>query len=154
MSNRDYYNLNDIFAVQIILSNSKYIMKKTLLDNNEVTIELEDGIIIAKWKKTSVDLMVAQQAVQYRLESTNYVSSPMLSDIKSIKNITKEARDFLATEKGCEGIIALALLINSSIGSMIGNFWMKISNPLVPTKIFTNEEEAKKWLTQYVRLNE
>lgn len=126
-------------------------MKTILLENNEVTIELEDGIINALWKSSDIDLIVAQQAVKYRLECTNYKLYPMLSNIKSIENITKEARDFLASEKGCEGIIAAAILINSVLGSMIGNFWIRINKPLRPTKLFTDEDEAKKWLANYVQ---
>lgn len=125
-------------------------MKKLLLENNEVTIELEEGIVVAKWKNTFVDLTVAQRAVKYRLECTDYTSFPLLSNIKLVKNSTKEARDFLASEIGCEGIIAAAVLIGSPIGSMIGNFFIRISKPLRPTKMFSNEEEAKKWLAQYV----
>lgn len=126
-------------------------MKDVLLNNNEVTIALEDGIVTAKWKSLSVNLSVAQRAVRYRLESTKNASCLLITDIKLIKNITKEARDFLASKEGCEGISALAILINSPIGSMIGNFWMRINKPLVPTRIFTNEEEAKKWLKQYIK---
>ncbi|MES2590779.1 MAG: hypothetical protein V4608_02755 [Bacteroidota bacterium] len=128
-------------------------MKNILLENEEVTIELENGIVIAKWKSTSVDLDIAQQAVKYRLEATNYKSYPILSNIRAIKNISKPARDFLATEKGCEGITAAAVLIDSPLGSMIGNFFISISRPLRPTKIFTDEADAKKWLTQYVEKN-
>jgi len=125
-------------------------MKKLLLENNGVTIELESGIVLAKWKSSFVDISIAQQAVLWRLESTNYTSYPILSNIKLVKNSTKEARDFLASEKGCEGIIAAAILIDSPIGNMIGNFFIFISKPLRPTKIFTKEAEAKKWLAQYV----
>lgn len=126
-------------------------MKKTLLENIDVTIELEDGIVVAKWKSTFVDLNVAKQAVKWRLECTNFTSYPLLSNIKLVKSSTKEARDFLATEKGCEGIIAAAVLIDSPISSMIGNFFIRVSKPLRPTKIFTDELEAKKWLTKFVK---
>lgn len=127
------------------------VMKRILLENNEVKIELEDGIVIANWKTSFVDINVARRAVKYRLECTNYVSYPLLSNIKSIKHGTKEARDFLALEKSCEGIIAAAVLINSDIGSMIGNFFIKINKPSVLTKLFTDEMDAKKWLAQFVK---
>ena len=124
-------------------------MRKLLLKNDEVTIVLEDGIVTATWESNSVDLEAAQRAVKYRLECTGYQSYPLLSNIKPIKTISKPARDFLASEKGCEGIIAAAILIDSPLGSMIGNFWISINKPLRPTKIFTDEDEAKKWLVKF-----
>lgn len=125
-------------------------MKQVLLKNDEVTIILEDGIVIATWESQAVDLTVAQRAVKYRLEATKHQSYPLLSNIKPIKNISKPARDYLASEDGCEGIIAAAVLIDSPLGSMIGNFFISISRPLRPTKIFTDETEAKKWLAKFV----
>jgi hypothetical protein len=126
-------------------------MKNFLLENDKVRIELEDGILIAKWKCSFIDLNIAQQAVVYRLEATNFIPYPMVIDIKSIKSITKPSRDFLASEKGSEGIIAAAFLINSSLGKILGNFFIQINKPLRPTKIFTNEIKAKKWLAKYVK---
>lgn len=124
-------------------------MKKVLLENDEVRIELEDEILFAIWKSPFVDLEIAEQAITYRLEATNFIPYPMVIDIKSIKNITKPSRDFLASEKGSEGIIAAAILIDSSLGRILGNFFIQINKPLKPTKIFTDEIKAKKWLTQY-----
>lgn len=126
-------------------------MKNLLLENDEVRIELEDGILFAIWKSTFVDLEIAQQAVAYRLEATDFIPYPMVIDIKSIKSITKPSRDFLASEKGCQGIIAAAFLIDSSLGRILGNFFIQINKPLKPTKIFTNEIKAKKWLSKYVK---
>lgn len=126
-------------------------MRKILLENEDVTIELENGIVNAKWKSPIVDLEVAKQAVKYRLEATNYISYPLLSNIKSVRNSTKPARDYLASVEGCRGILALAVLIDSPLGSMLGNFFLSISKPIAPTKIFTDEAEAKKWLSDYVK---
>ncbi|MDP1744379.1 MAG: hypothetical protein Q8L90_02310 [Bacteroidota bacterium] len=126
-------------------------MKKLLLENDEVRIELELGILIAKWKNSFVDLNIAQQAVVNRLEATDFIPYPMVIDIKSIKSITKPSRDFLASEKGCQGIIAAAFLIDSSLGRILGNFFIQINKPLRPTKIFTNEIKAKKWLSKYIK---
>ncbi|MES2285292.1 MAG: hypothetical protein V4547_06345 [Bacteroidota bacterium] len=126
-------------------------MKKLLLENDEVCIEVEDGILFAKWKKSFADLNAAQQAVKYRLESTNFVPYPILLNVQQLKKITKSARDFLASEKGCEGIIAGAFLINSNFGKLIGNFFIQINKPLRPSKLFTDEVEAKKWLSKYIK---
>lgn len=126
-------------------------MKNVLFANNEVTIEFENGIVIGTFKVEFCDLETVRRIVEYRLNATERKSYPLIGNIVSIKKITKEARDFLASKEGCEGITVFAILINSPIGSMIGNFWLRINKPLVPTRIFTNEEEAKKWLKQYIK---
>lgn len=124
-------------------------MKEKLFENEEILYEFENGILTGTFKLENYDLETVQKLVDYRLKVTEGKSLPTIANIISIKNIHKDARDFFASEEGCRGIIAAAILIDSSVGSMIGNFWMRINKPLRPTKIFTNEIDAKKWLEIY-----
>jgi hypothetical protein len=126
-------------------------MKKILLDNNEITLELEDGIVNAIFKVEHFDLQLVQQLVEDRKKAFDGLLYPVIANVISVKSSTKAARDFFASEKGCEGIIAAAVIINSPVGSMIGNFYLRISRPLRPSKLFTDETEAKKWLAQFVK---
>ncbi|MDO9184636.1 MAG: hypothetical protein Q7W13_01395 [Bacteroidia bacterium] len=126
-------------------------MKKMLLENEHAKFVIEDGILIGSFKCEFVDLDLANKITGYRLELQNGKNFPILSNIKAVKSSTKSARDFLASEEGCKGVVAAAVLIDSPISSMIGNFFIRVSKPLRPTKIFTNETEAKKWLAQFVK---
>lgn len=128
-------------------------MKELLFESHEIKFELENGVMMGTFKLESIDLGIAQKVTTHRLEIQKGKSYPLLSNIKAIKNSTKQARDFMASKEGCEGVIAAAVLIDSPLGSMIGNFFISISRPLVTTKIFTDEMDAKKWLTQFVRNN-
>jgi hypothetical protein len=125
-------------------------MRERLLDNNYLTVDLENKVLIGTIKIESVDLTIAQKITDFRLNIQNGKSYPLLSNIKAIKNSTKAARDYMASEEGCKGVIAAAVLIDSPIGSMIGNFFISISRPIRPTKVFTDESEAIKWLSKYV----
>jgi len=125
-------------------------MERKDLENEHAKFIIKEGILNGTFKCKLVDLYLAEKITADRVELQNGISYPILSNIKFVKNSTKEARDFLASEKGCEGVIAAAILIDSPMGNMIGNFFIFISKPLRPTKIFTNEAEAKKWLSQYI----
>lgn len=127
--------------------------KKTLLDNEHAGIELENGIIIVTWKNSYINLTIAEQVVKDRLNVTNNQKYPVFIKIKSIKDSTKEARDFLASEKGCEGITASAIFVESIVENMIASFFVFLNKPRVPTKIFKDEAKAKEWLKQYVKPN-
>ncbi len=124
-------------------------MANKFVENNFVSIKLDQQIVVASIKLDLVDLKIAKESVNERIAMLGNVSYPLLINIKSVKTVTKEARDFLASEEGCKGVKAASILIDSVIGSMIGNFFIRISKPLVPTRLFTNEEEAKKWLSRF-----
>jgi hypothetical protein len=46
---------------------------------------------------------------------------------------------------------AAALLIGSPLTRAIGNFFMGLNKPLIPTRLFTSETEALAWLKGFVR---
>ena len=120
-----------------------------LLDNELLTIAEEEGIVMLTFKSEIVNLETALKISEHRKIATLGMTYPMLTNITSVKNSTKEARDFFAAGKHCDEIRASAILINSIVGSMIGNFFILINKPAKPTKLFTNEYEAKKWLATY-----
>lgn len=129
----------------------KKINKKILLLDNEYgKYELENGIMIATWKKSFIDLTVAKNTVNGRLLVASGQKYPVLAKIKSINDCTKEARVFLASEKACEGIIAGAICVDSALENMIATIFIYMSKPVVPTKIFKDEAKAKEWLGQFV----
>ncbi|MDO9184637.1 MAG: hypothetical protein Q7W13_01400 [Bacteroidia bacterium] len=126
-------------------------MKKTLLENNEISLDLEDGIVTAKFKAEHFDLRMVKKLVEDRKKVFNGILYPVIANVMSLKSSTKAARDFFASESGCEGIIATAVIVNSPVGSIIGNFYIRISKPLRPVKLFTDKLKAKKWLTKFVK---
>ncbi len=124
-------------------------MKTLLFDNDEITFEVLDGILVSAWKSKFIDITLIRKVKKYHLEIMDGKSYPMLADIKSVRDTTKEARDFLASKEGCAGLIAIAIMINSPISKMIANFFILASRPVIPTKMFTDETEAKKWLLNF-----
>lgn len=121
-----------------------------LLDNEYSKIELSDGIIIATWKVSFIDLNIARSAVSSRLFVTAKQNYPFLIKMKSVKGSTKEARDFLSSETGCDGVIAGAILVDSIVENMLATFFIFLNKPRIPTKIFKDETKAIEWLEQFV----
>lgn len=126
-------------------------MRTVLYDDNFILMELQgDNIPIGTFKFETLDIDAARHIVAKRLEVMKYEPCVTIADIRNVKHTTKEARDFLASEQGCEGIIATAIIIDSPLGTMLGNFYMVINKPLRPVKLFTEIKKSKKWLEQFV----
>jgi hypothetical protein len=51
---------------------------------------------------------------------------------------------------GATLVKAGALITGSAVNKTIGNIFLSIDKPLVPTKLFTNEESARQWLREYL----
>jgi hypothetical protein len=128
-------------------------MKSLIIDNEFIKIESEEGIIIGTLKLDTLDIDLAKKIVALRLEVTEKEDYPTLINMKRTKKFSKEARDFLAGEKGVERVIAAALVIDSMLTATLANFFLKVNKPMVATKLFTNEEEAMQWLKTIKKSN-
>lgn len=135
----------------------KKLIKKntTVLSNNEYGhLVLEDGIIIATWKASFIDLETAKNAIEDRINVTEGKAYPALVYLGAIKDSTKEARDYLASEPACKGLLAVAICVNSSLENMLGNLFIYMNKPKVPTRVFKDKVKAKKWLSKFAEENQ
>jgi len=47
-------------------------------------------------------------------------------------------------------IKAIAMVSDSALGKMLANLFFTLKKQPYPTKMFTNEQDAKEWLMQYL----
>ena len=118
----------------------------TPIENNNIKLWLEDGIIHLLYKKDCIiSLDAAKEIIRIRLEYQNGMIYKCIIFFSLIKTITPEARQCFAKE-GSAGLSKAALIINSPFTTMMGNLFININKPLVPTKLFSNKEQGMQWL--------
>lgn len=119
------------------------------METEYVFMTIKDGLFEMTYKPLKlVDIGIAKVIVKERLEFKGGVNYPCLFDVSPVKEITKEARDYMANE-GNDFVLASALLINSPLLKMMGNFFITVNKPKNPTKLFNNKDEALQWLQQF-----
>ena len=64
-----------------------------------------------------------------------------------------ETRTFWAQKDSCPYSKADAFIIYSTTQKLIGNFYMAFNKPARPTRLFTNKEDAIKWLSKFLVKN-
>lgn len=108
----------------------------------------EDGIARTKVKKgAEVELAEAKEnSVAVNSLSQNGKKFPLIIDARGIKSMSREARNQFSTKGRETSVTSFAIIIDSPLSRVIGNFFMGINKPAVPSKLFENEEKAKEWL--------
>jgi hypothetical protein len=118
-------------------------------ENNYMRIRKESGILYCAFgQNLNLNRDLAQMIVKERIAFSKGISYPALIDVTGVKNITKEAREYMAGE-GAELLTAGALLITSPVARVIGNLFLMLNQPKIPTRLFTSESEAQQWLQQF-----
>lgn len=108
------------------------------------------GIIIAIGKDHAIHTLDhAKENHKVNIQLANGLRRPFLIDMTDVKSMTHEARAFYAGPEPPVALTAVAILTTSYIGKMVANAFMASRRPVLPTKLFTDQNEAIKWLQQY-----
>ena len=114
-----------------------------------LTILEQQGFIRTKVKEGSeITLKDAQENTQAVLDISGGSNYPIMVDLTQIRSISKEARDHFSMRGRKPNVLAIAMVVNKPVSVIIGNFFLGLNKPAVPTKLFTDEKVAEKWVLQ------
>ena len=75
---------------------------------------------------------------------------PLLIDIRTAQPLDADARHHYSGQTLVERFSALALLVEGSpFGRMMGNVYLRIARPGIPTQLFSDEARAVEWLNAH-----
>ncbi|MFM9985761.1 MAG: hypothetical protein ACKVOK_11045 [Flavobacteriales bacterium] len=74
---------------------------------------------------------------------------PLLLDSTGIKGYTSEVRTFFADEEATSLIQCMAVVVNTLSIKLAGNFFIYVTKPSYPTKLFSTEKAGVDWLMAY-----
>lgn len=123
---------------------------RNYFENDYTSYRFQDDVLhIIYHQGVCIDLNAAVQIVKDRLLLQEGVSLPILCDIRGIKEINKQARAYLAVE-GSTLIKAVAVIVEPPVSEMLSEFYIRTSNPSIPTKSFDTMEDALNYLSAYM----
>jgi hypothetical protein len=114
--------------------------------------ELHENHIFVRHKADiHIDLDAAKIHADIILDLCNGYRYPVILDGRNVTaNISHEARKFIS---GHEPVIrvrsAQAILVNNIPTRLLANFYLKFHKPKHPVKIFSNLEDAERWVAQF-----
>jgi hypothetical protein len=116
------------------------------VENDHVKFWIEDEVVHGFYKKGCIlSLKAAKEVVALRLKLQKGRTYKGLVYVTHIKVVGDDAKKFLAKE-GYEGVEKAALVSNSVFMTMLGNVFISFNKPIKPTRLFSNKEDALKWL--------
>lgn len=83
----------------------------------------------------------------------NHSPRPLLCDLTNVVRMTRECRTHFASAQHAATFSRAALIVTSPISKVIGNFFLGLNKPVKPTRLFTNKEEALRWLLESGKMN-
>ena len=111
-------------------------------DDGVLTVHIREGV-----KQSLAD---ARQNLSAALDERGGLRRPILVDIRRAQPLDADVRHFYTGQVLIDGFCAIALLVEASpLGRMMGNVYLRVARPGIPTQLFTSESGALAWLRDH-----
>jgi len=110
-----------------------------------------NGVLVVRINTGAEQSLVdAKENLATAVSETGGRRRPLLIDIRAAQPLDADARHHYSGQTLVDSFSALALLIEASpFGRMMGNVYLRIARPGIPTQLFADEPQAVKWLMNY-----
>ena len=109
----------------------------------------DDGLLqVNIFKDTKVEVADAKEMVRQEGELSGGVKLPTLHIMGKYVVIGEGVREYSA-KSGTKFTSAEAYVLTSLAHRILGNFYLKVNKPAVPTRLFNNEGSAVQWLNKF-----
>jgi hypothetical protein len=108
----------------------------------------DEGLLIVRINDGAYQSLAdARENLALAVSETRGTRRPLLIDIRAAQPLDAEARHHYSGQTLVERFSALALLVEASpFGRMMGNVYLRIARPGIPTQLFSDESRALEWL--------
>lgn len=123
----------------------------TIMTGTSVYELRSDGIVVQRVRSTKTQtLAAARENTDAFAQIAGGVSRPRLVDMRIDFATEPGVRKHYASREATEFCQAIALLIGSTAGRVIGNLFLAFQVPPVPTRLYADERTAVVWLRRFI----
>ena len=111
----------------------------------------DDGIVrIIHVPGAEVTLADAEETMAAYLKINQGRRLPLFVDTRRMKFLAREARKYYAGEEAAKAASAVAIIVGTPVGRVLGHFYLGVSNPHLPSRLFSSDAAALEWLKGYL----
>ena len=112
----------------------------------------DDGCVIARLDDGAVQTLDDASAnLSATVLACQGQRRPLLVDISRCVPLEPEVRHYYTGEVLVQSFLALAMLVEATpFGRMMGNVYLRVARPGVPTRLFDSEASALAWLRAFL----
>ena len=123
-------------------------MQKTTVNDKIEIIQGDDQIFrYIAINNCSLDMQTLEEMTKVGDSWNQERLCANLIDIRNMMFIDSKTRAYAAAQYRPH-VAGTAIIVESKLSSYFANIYLKFSQPKTPTKLFTNVEDAEKWLNE------
>lgn len=125
-------------------------MKSQIFETRLVKAWMRSDRIFQEVFKDGVEVSVSEMREIVMIAHKYFPKKNLIYvNMSKVKSVPYETRQYLKTEEASIYVKAVALKVESKVSAVIANFINLVNRTEFPTKVFTDEDKAIEWLTEY-----
>jgi hypothetical protein len=114
----------------------------------DVLTEADGTVVIRFHPGTRVTLEGTAEIVRAQVAAARGQKRPTLADVRGVIANDRGSRQLSAGPEVQAVTSRMAVLVGNPVSRLLGNFWLRVSNPAHPTQLFGDETAARAWLRE------
>lgn len=106
-----------------------------------------DGLVVLDYLEgVTVEVSDVKEILAAEQALTRGAPIRQLARIDGIAGASSDARAYAAEDEYASAHAGIAIVTTKAVPRILGNFWMRVNKPPIPTRLFSSEDEARAWL--------
>jgi hypothetical protein len=108
-----------------------------------------DGTVVLRFFAGSlVTAAGTPEVVRAQISAARDGKRPTLVDLRGIASAERGARELAAGPEIVAVTLRMAILVENPVSRIFGNFFLRVTRPAYPARLFTDEASARRWLSE------
>jgi len=114
-----------------------------------------EGIVVTRiLAEVQQNLNDAIENISVSAEACGGQRAPIIVDLRQAMPLDAETRHYYTGKRLIDCFTSLAILTPvGAFGKMMGNLYLRVANPGIPSRLFDSEAEAIRWSVQHLTMN-
>jgi hypothetical protein len=112
-----------------------------------------EGIVIVRvLPEVRQSVNDAVENVSASAEACGGQRAPIIVDLRQAVPLDAETRHYYTGKQLTDFFTSIAILVpTGALGKMVGNLYLRVANPGIPSRLFDSDAEAMQWSAQHLK---
>ena len=108
-----------------------------------------DGTVVLRFHRgVRLDASLTLEVVRAHVAAARGRKRPTLADLRGLVSSDRASRELGAGAEITAVTSRMAILVGNPVTRMLGNFFLRVTGPTYPVRIFRDEGQARAWLKE------
>ena len=114
----------------------------------DVLTEPDGTVVLRFFAGSHVTAEATRAVMRAQISAARGAKRPTLADLRGIASSERGARELAGGPEIAAVTLRTAMLVGNPVSRILGNFFLRVTRPAYPARIFTDEASARHWLSE------